>query len=481
MKARRSAPKNVLFIILILIAAYLLYLILGATVPFSGHPAVSEEYRTAHYETAFTREEPGPDRVMLLEDNVTALSERIRMISQAEERIILSTFDWREDNSGLDMAALLWEAAERGVQVQILVDGVASMVHMGNRASFVALAAHPNVEIKAYNPINPLNPATFNGRLHDKYLIADDDLYILGGRNTYDFFLGNYPTENPSYDREVLVWNTAEDTAESSISQLTDYFEEVWNLDCCALYHDDQSLLNKKGVQKAIAALETRAHDLRIDYYDSFQELDYQSRTYSSDQITLLSNPVHTGVKEPEILYALTELMREAEDSVILHTPYAVCNQDMYNDLTLIAESVPSFSLVLNSVENGDNLMASSDYLRNKKKLVETGVSLWEYNGGESYHGKSIVIDDDLTIVGSFNWDMRSAYLDTELMLVVDSAGLNAQLREYMDEIQSASLLCLNKDAYQENPAVTVPKIPGKKSVLLKVLRVVTWPFRFLL
>lgn len=481
MKARRSAPKTVFFIALILIAAYLLYLILGATIPFSGHPAVSQEYRTSIYEMEFTRDEPGPDRVMLLEDNVTALSERIRMISQAEERIILSTFDWREDNSGLDIAALLWEAAERGVQVQILVDGVSSMVHMGNRASFVALAAHPNVEIKTYNPINPLNPATFNGRLHDKYLIADDDLYILGGRNTYDFFLGNYPTDNPSYDREVLVWNTAGDPAESSISQLTGYFEEVWNLDCCHLYYDDESHLDKKRIQQAVAALENRAHDLRIDYYDSFQELDYQSCTYSSDQITLLSNPTHTGVKEPELLYALTELMREGEESVILHTPYAVCNWDMYDDLALVAESVPSFHLVLNGVENGDNLMASSDYLRSKKKLLETGVSLWEYNGGESYHGKSIVIDDDLSIVGSFNWDMRSAYLDTELMLVVDSAGLNAELRGYMEEIQNGSLLCLDKNTYEENPAVTVPEITGKKSILLKVLRVVTWPIRFLL
>ncbi|MCD7822244.1 MAG: phospholipase D family protein [Clostridiales bacterium] len=477
-RSKRSVPARVAGWLLRL---FLLYLVLGATVPFAAHPSVSEDYQAAVAETDYTGDAPGVDRVMLLEDSVTALSERFRMISQAEERIILSTFDFRDDNSGTDMIALLWEAAERGVKVQILVDGFSAMSHMGSRTSFVALAAHPNVEIKLYNSLRLWDPSTFNGRLHDKYLIVDDDLYILGGRNTYDFFLGDYPTGRPNYDREVLVWNTGEDVEDSSLQQLLDYFDEVWNLDCCKLYRDNEANLEKKAVQKEIEELENRAHDLRIDYYDSFQEIDYRTCTYAANQITLLSNPTDTGVKEPELLYALTELMKTGEESVILHTPYAVCDQAMYDSLTQVAEAVPSFQMVLNSVANGGNYLASSDYLRSKGKLLDTGVSLWEYNGGESYHGKSVVIDDRISVVGSFNWDMRSAYLDTELMLVIDSEGLNAELRGYMADIQADSLLCLDKTAYGLTGDATVPEVTGAKAVVVRILQFVTWPVRFLL
>lgn len=45
--------------------------------------------------------------------------------------------------------------------------------------------------------------------------------------------------------------------------------------------------------------------------------------------------------------------------------------------------------------------------------MLGTGLEVWEYEGGYSYHGKSVLIDDDISVVGSFNIDMRSVYLDT--------------------------------------------------------------------
>lgn len=60
------------------------------------------------------------------------------------------------------------------------------------------------------------------------------------------------------------------------------------------------------------------------------------------------------------------------------------------------------------------------------------GAKVLEYHGGVSYHGKSAVIDDRLTIVGSFNMDMKSAYQDTELMLVIDSRPLCEILKKVL-------------------------------------------------
>ena len=186
------------------------------------HPQVSEDYIHWVAETDFTDTTPGIDRVRLLTENEAALEERIRLISQAEERIIYVTFDFRADSSGKDVMALLLEAAERGVDVQILIDGMTTVAQLPNAPYFQALAAQPNVEIRRYNPVNLLRPLEVHGRMHDKYMIVDEDYYLLGGRNTYDYFIGGYPTEHPSPDLEVLDWSTAGDEGQGSRARRVD-------------------------------------------------------------------------------------------------------------------------------------------------------------------------------------------------------------------------------------------------------------------
>ena len=66
-----------------------------------------------------------------------------------------------------------------------------------------------------------------------KYVIADDIGYILGGRNTFDYFIGSYPAASRSHDREVLIYNEKQgtpDSAGSSLYQVESYFNRVWNL-----------------------------------------------------------------------------------------------------------------------------------------------------------------------------------------------------------------------------------------------------------
>ena len=107
-----------------------------------------------------------------------------------------------------------------------------------------------------------------------------------------------------------------------------------------------------------------------------------------------------------------------AKERVKIHTPYIICNDMMYNTWKEIAERVPDFSIMTNSVANNGNPFGSADYARNRNRILNTGIDIWEYEGGYSYHGKSILIDDDLSVIGSFNMDMRSTYLDTELTLL---------------------------------------------------------------
>ena len=138
----------------------------------------------------FYHDEEGPDRAMLMETNQSAWDERIRLMNLAEDRIVMSTFDMRAEESTKDIAAMLLHKADEGVKVQILVDGVSGVVRMEGRELFYALSSHPNIEIKLYNRLNILQPWKSQGRMHDKYVIVDETAYILGGRNTFDYFIG---------------------------------------------------------------------------------------------------------------------------------------------------------------------------------------------------------------------------------------------------------------------------------------------------
>lgn len=465
-----------------LVLFILIYLIAGATVPFMYFPEIHPETVGDFEPSTFRKGVPGAERAALLETNESAWEERIRFMARARERIILSTFDMRPGESTMDILAMLLNRADQGVQVRILVDGFSGAVRMEGRSLFYALSSHPNVEIRIYNPMNLLLPWKLEGRMHDKYVIVDDEAYILGGRNTFDYFIGTYTDKNVSRDREVLVYNTKPGSTETSLYELETYFEQVWNLEVCKPFHNNEELAKKEKVKEQRALLEERYRQLTKKAPELFEpEWDYEQHTYEAGSIRLISNPTEIYAKEPVVFYKLVQLMKEAEKRVVIQSPYVVINSYMCQELTLLKEAVPDVKILLNSVENGDNFVASSDYLRNKDKILETGIPLYEYDGGISNHAKSILIDDDLSVIGSYNLDLRSSYLDTELMLVVESRELNRELCGYMDEMEADSRKVLSDGTYEVPEHVTVEEVPLWKRAAWGVVGFLLQPFRMLI
>lgn len=465
-----------------LLLLILIYLIAGAVAPFFSYQKIKEDTVRQTASKSYRMDGAGPERAALLETNMSAWEERMRLLSQAEDRIILSTFDMREGESTRDILAVLLAKAEEGVDIRILVDGVSGAVRMEGRELFYALSSHPNVEIRIYNPINPLTPWKLMGRMHDKYVIVDEKAYLLGGRNTFDYFIGNYTEENVSYDREVLIYNTEPGNPDTSLKELEAYFESVWNLEVCRPFHDNEALAEKKKVKEEKALLEERYAKLTAEYPELFDgSWDYEAHTYEAGKITLLSNPTHIYGKEPVLFYELTELMSQAEERVVFQSPYVVCNSWMYDRLTWLADTVPDIRILLNSVENGDNFVASSDYLRHKDEVAATGIQLYEYDGGISNHGKSVLIDGDLSVVGSYNLDLRSTYLDTELMLVVQSEGLNQELDGYLKAMEEDSRKIIDADTYTAPDHLEIQTAPLLKRIAWAVFGFVIQPFRCLI
>ena len=445
--------------VILSVIGFVLAVIIGivtiALVSYKKQPKLTDGEKQELDNTDLLKRQTSPERAKIIEDNNDALKERIRMISQAKEEIILSTFDFRSDDSGKLILGALIDAADRGVSVNVIVDGVSGFLRMRGNAYFEALAAMPEATVKIYNKVNPLKSYKSMGRLHDKYIVIDRQNYILGGRNTFNYFLGDNEGHK-NYDRDVLVY-CAKTDENSSVNQLIDYYDSVWN------YKESKTLLSssKTSYKEKIAAKDKvkTAKDELLAGYEAYcadnQEFvdntDYASETVEVNSIALLSNPIDYEVKKPVVWYQLVRLMKSADSKVKIHTPYIICNDYMYEGLTEICDKVENVSLMTNSIGNNGNPFGSADYYVNKDKILNTGLEVWEYEGGYSYHGKSILIDDNISVIGSFNVDMRSVYLDTELMLVIDSREINSQLNEAMESYEHIARKA-DADGSYDNP-----------------------------
>ena len=457
--------KKLIKVIVILILLWLLYMVVCMVIPpLFQKPAAAGETAAPCQENSEAQE-----RVLCIDNNMDALLWRLRLIEAARERLVLTTFDFRDDHSGQDIMAALLNAADRGVRVQILVDGFNGSLWLPGSKNFQELAAHERVEVRLYNPINLLTPWKLNYRMHDKYLIADDFAYILGGRNTDDLFLGNY-VDSYNEDNDILVYETAPGEG-GSYMQLQEYFDRIWDLPCCTAYQN-------RG--QGGDYLKEHYRKLREQYPQAFLETEWETATLETNGIELCTNPMEPENKRPQLWSRLAEEMKQADDVLII-TPYIICSEQMYRDLTDIGRESSRVDVIINAVECGSNPFGCTDYLNQKEAVQKTGVHIYECLGAQALHTKTILLEDSVSIVGSCNLDMRSVYLDTEMMLVIDSPELNASLREQAEGLQEKSRH-VSPDGTEENGAEYQPVAQslGKK-IFYRVLRVLIIPIRHLL
>ena len=426
-------------------------------------------------QTEFTSDTPGGERIRCIDDNEEALLWRLRLIGAAKKSIVLATFDLRADESGTDLLAALNHAAEKGVEIKLLIDGIYQQLFLNGSKEFQALAARENVEVGVYNPVTPVGLFKLNYRMHDKYVIVDDEMYLLGGRNSNDIFLGDYTTDI-NVDRDVLVCDTAKGKGES-LQELEAYFQQIWNENCVQVKGGTQGNLSKyenqyQSLKERYAALTEKYPD--IETYNSWEK-----DTIPANKITLLNNGTQAGPKTPLVLQTIRYLSQEA-DNVTIQTPYVICNSYMYDTLSEIA-SHAQLKIILNAVEKGSNPWGCTDYLNQKKKILKTGADVYELMNDVPVHTKAVLLDDRLSIVGSYNLDMRSTYLDTELMLVIDSTELNKQIQSTENTYMEKSKEVLSNGQETEGGQYETKVLNWQKKMFYGILRIIIRPLRQLL
>lgn len=478
-ESNTTSHNRTAFWFIIGITLFIIIYLLLVCLPYARHPKISNETSQSFNIEDYYSDSTSSDRAMILSTNEDALTERLRLINNAKTSIVMSTFSVNADTRGKKILGALYDAADRGVDVKILIDGFSYFKNAKCREYFTALGSLDNVTIKIYNPINILKPHKLMARMHDKYLIIDNSTYILGGRNVNSYFLG-YTTGFKTYDWDMLI-HTDNVSKSSSINQLNEYFYYIWDSKYSKIKCSDSSFFCKDKVKTATKELQNIFTQTVEKNPDWFKPINYNSKTVSTNNIKLLYNPITPSVKEPTLLYNMTELMKESNENVVFHTPYIISDKYMRQRLSITCENSNTITMMTNSIANNANPFGATDYKLNKEKILKTGVNILEFDNGTSYHGKCFTVGNRLSAVGSFNWDMRSTYIDTELMLVVDSEELNNIMRTYMKQYEDDALVVNSNGSYDLKENQTIQDIPEKQKKYIKFLSPISKILRFLM
>jgi len=432
--------------------------------------------------------------VYILEKGEEALIGRAWLSKHATTSIDIQYFIWSTDNIGILAAEQLLLAAERGVKVRVLVD---DLLVDAEDQTLLLLSAHPNVQIRIYNPNLSVGVSLWdrlfnaasdfrgiNQRMHDKTAIFDGIAGITGGRNMADEYF-DFDHEYNFRDRDALLLGPA-------VRDMEENFEEFWISDLAVPVEDilagslriptDEQVKRRARELHAYAAdpvnFEPEIRQAIADIPKYFPQL---LKAMSWEDVNFISdvpgkNSGESGLQGGgESTRALIDAIKRAEKSILIQSPYLIMPKggiDLFRKL--VAQGI-SIRISTNSLASTDNIPAFSGYYKQRDELLEAGVELFEFKPEpgiqaellERYprlaekkpifalHAKSMVIDEKIIYIGTFNLDPRSANLNTEVGVLVESEELGRQLtqsieRDILPENSWQSTLDFNPDSEVE-------------------------------
>ena len=418
---------------------------------------------------AFRGDGEGVDRMLLVEEPRAGFARRIEVMRAARETRDLCCHCAKAGESVEAFFGELIRAADRGVRVRVLFDGKVGGLKEEHRAIPAALLSHPNIRFRLYNPVDPLRPGRWNALLHDKFLVADDRLMLLGGRNLGDEYCDPPGYAGPvTYDRDVLVENTAAGTlrgGESAVLQVKGYMDALWSARETAV-PPAADPARGRAAQRRLRQIAARWEARWPEYYRPARPAGEE--TLPTNRVTLVTNPVVPGPKPPVLGTTLAALLKGGRQ-VDIQTPYATANPRLLEELRQIAGGAQRARLLTNSAYSSPNFPAFSGYEYAKGAFLDTGFALWEYQRADSIHGKACTVDGRIAAVGSFNLDDRSFYIDTETALVVDSPAFCRALQGEFERLFAQCAQVGPDGGYLPGPVEPVPVPPKKRATMALV------------
>lgn len=351
------------------------------------------------------------DVLRILEDPSDAAQARVDVIQQARREINALYFLARNDRVTMTALALLRDAQRSGVTSRLVVD---SYFHHIPK-SVLAHLRDEGVEVKVYHPLTLRHPSWIVRRLHEKLIVADGERYITGGRNLAESYFGlakkNY------VDRDVYVEGR-------SAADAAAHFETLWNSKHVA---NLRVHVSQKEKRRAAALLDRVMSELRCGA--GLAQLD-TGRDWSASgtlaaNVRFLHDPLGDGIR---VGTRVAELFENAKTSIVIESPYLVPSRALRELLERKQAEGVRVQIITNSFRSTDGFLPYAGYLRYGRRLARAGIDVREFKGPDMLHAKSAVIDGRIVIIGSYNIDPRSHYLDLEAICVAEDEELARRL-----------------------------------------------------
>lgn len=447
----------------LLLFACLLFTGCATTIPRDHERSVSTaladptQTRLGRFFQAEIAAHPGQSGVVLIPTGEWGFRARAGLSNLAQKTIDVQYYIWEEDTSGKILAERILRAADRGVRVRMLLD------HITTAKSDFKLARmdrHPNIEIRLFNPyvnrgfrglelLFSLN--RLSHRMHNKAFIVDNAIAVVGGRNIGDNYFGISTAENFRDLDLAVVGPVVQDVSAS--------FDKYWNSDISvpvSAVVDEQSSEEtlqerKEQLHLWVATLKGFPYPIDTTSREVITRLDeLRSEFVWAHAMALYDEPEKLQTANEEVMAQLVELGSHKEFELQIESAYVVPGPDNMKRVRLNREKGIRQRLLTNSLATNDVAAAHAGYAKYRRELLRNGVELYELRpdassekknwsllagrSKASLHTKAGVIDREIVAVGSFNLDPRSTALNTEIVILVKSPELAAQVLNYMDE-----------------------------------------------
>ncbi len=396
----------------------------------------------------------------LLNEGPDALDWRLRAIDSAVSSIDLQSFLWNDDTAGKLVMGHLVSAADRGVRVRILMDD-SFLFAIEDKAN--ALQSHPNISYRIFNPYKRrsdsvvlreiLNLGEFrrlDHRMHNKAMVVDNRLVIVGGRNLADEYFGLHEESN-FRDMELMGFGKLSRTVSDGFDN---YWNNLWSVPIDSLDGEtafQEAMLNNiKGDAIELSGVhEEETEDERLKRW-----LELADQEILGDYRLLLDRPPSQSPVNPEdapvqLAREIISLLDAADTEIVILSAYLIPSSDFEDALERARQRGVEIRLLTNSIRSNNHLTAHSAYRNHVRELIDIGATLHEVRVDArdravymqtpvleknlALHAKVMIIDGQQVFIGSANFDPRSLYINTEMGFIVDSPELS---RVVLDAVQ---------------------------------------------
>ena len=402
---------------------------------------------------------PGKTGVLVVPDGLDAFAARALSARRAGRSLDLQYYIWHDDLTGRLLGREAYLAAERGVRVRMLLD---DMNAEGLDSKLMLLDAHPNIEIRLYNPFRNRRGLwrvlelvqrifSVNHRMHNKAWIADGRVAVVGGRNIgAEYFNAG---EHVNFrDLDLVLFGPV-------VAEASDIFDDYWN-SAAAVPLTALADKHPRELQALLVTIRAESESLAARRYLDRVDASPTVRAYASRKLTpIWSDRLHIHADPPLkwkqddrgdwLVSRLETTLRGTRSKALVISPYFVPGVDATQGFVDLVARGARVGVITNSLAANDVVAVHGGYSKYRDDLLRGGVRLYEIraqarpeqtggtslfgSSGASLHTKAFLVDDARGFIGSFNMDPRSTDLNTEMGVLFDDPRIAAALRgEYL-------------------------------------------------